>query len=717
MRHRKIIYKSILFILTVFLSLSSTYPYPNPKTTGENKNGTKERVLVEIKETSRLVYPLKMKDVSGYLATTPGEPLKPLPIGASLDKEKGIFYWLPGPGFLGEFRFLFKSPGNKEEGKKAEGGKEKWLTVRIVPRCGRISGPGVSRAAGNLAKTQSNGGVPFGEFSTPEDESTVSSSIPVTGWALDDVGVDSVKIYREDNGSLVYIGDAVFVEGARPDIESNYPEYPNNSSAGWGYMMLSNFLPNNGNGTFTLHAIAADADGNSVTLGTKTIICDNASAVKPFGAIDTPGQGGTVSGTDFRNHGWVLTPPPNKVPEDGSTIKVIIDGAEIGNVTYNIYRSDIAGLFPGYANSIGAHAYFDIDTTAYENGVYTIAWTAADDAGNTDGIGSRYFSIDNEDDPTPTADYYVSNNGDDANDGQSVDTAFKTIARAFQVVKPGETILALSGTYYENITLENMGNSSAPITLKGEEGKTILDGQSSKTMGIWCENCTNFVFEDLEIRNYTDVGIGAYLCSDFTLRNLTVYQNGFAVQLIDWEFEGYGIHIDVCGNILIEENDVSQNGPNPQIFPHLLMGTGINTFECTDCTIRNNESYENTGGGILVEDGVNVLVEGNNVFDNDVDASIDEWWDAGLWVDGGHDIIIRNNTFTGNLGPGIEISDEDYQNPYGYILENNTSTGNYYGIYIWNFGSNDWPPDNILHTSGNQFTGNSIKNVWIVDWE
>ena len=236
---------------------------------------------------------------------------------------------------------------------------------------------------------------PFGSFETPEDGAIVRSSIPVTGWALDDIGVDSIKIYREAGTGLVYIGDAILVEGARPDIEAAFPGYPNNSSAGWGYMMLTNFLPNGGNGTFTLHAIAADSTGHQVTLGTKTIYCDNAHAVKPFGAIDTPTQGGTASGSTFINWGWVLTPQPNHIPTDGSTIHVFVDGVELSHPTYNIYRSDIAGLFPGYANSNGAVGYFSLDTTAYENGVHTIFWTAEDNVGNTDGIGSRYFTVRN----------------------------------------------------------------------------------------------------------------------------------------------------------------------------------------------------------------------------------------------------------------------------------------------------------------------------------
>lgn len=160
-------------------------------------------------------------------------------------------------------------------------------------------------------------------------------------------------------------------------------------------MLLTHFLPNGGNGTYKLHAIATDKEGLITDLGTKTIIVDNANAVKPLGAIDTPTQGGSASGSSFINWGWVLTPQPNSIPTDGSTINVMVDGINIGNPTYNIYREDIATLFPGYANSDGAIGYFYLDTTAYENGVHSIQWVATDSGGNTDGIGSRYFSIEN----------------------------------------------------------------------------------------------------------------------------------------------------------------------------------------------------------------------------------------------------------------------------------------------------------------------------------
>jgi hypothetical protein len=238
---------------------------------------------------------------------------------------------------------------------------------------------------------------PYGAFDTPANGSVIKGGVAVTGWALDDIGTHRVQISVEFefDKEPIYVGDAVFVEGARPDVEQAYPDYPENYKAGWGYMMLTNCFPNGGNGKCKIYAIATDQEGNQVTLGTKTVTCDNANAVKPFGAIDAPTQGGTASGGDYINWGWVLTPQPNSIPTDGSTIRVFVDGVNLGSPAYNTYRPDVADLFPDHANSNGAGGYFYLDTTAYANGVHTIQWVATDDAGNIDGIGSRYFTIQN----------------------------------------------------------------------------------------------------------------------------------------------------------------------------------------------------------------------------------------------------------------------------------------------------------------------------------
>jgi len=244
---------------------------------------------------------------------------------------------------------------------------------------------------------------PIGVVDTPTDGTAgIEGSVPVTGWVVDDIEVVSVKIYRDPVGGegagpngYVYIGDVVFVEGARPDVEQAYPAYPLNYRAGWGYMMLTNFLPNSGNGTFRIYAIATDKEGKNTLLGSKTITCDNAHATLPFGAIDVPSQGGTASGSAYINFAWVLATKPKCIPADGSTIIAWVDGLPIGHPSYSYYRVDIATLFPGYCNANGAIGYIPIDTTKYTNGVHTIVWSATDSGGVNNGFGSRYFTIQN----------------------------------------------------------------------------------------------------------------------------------------------------------------------------------------------------------------------------------------------------------------------------------------------------------------------------------
>ena len=241
---------------------------------------------------------------------------------------------------------------------------------------------------------------PFGSVDTPDDGSVRSGEVAIGGWVLDDSGVVGVDIYRSaipgeaSENARVLIGSATLVEGARPDVARQFASYPGVTRAGWGYMLLSNVLPNGGNGTFTLSAYVRTVDGESSPIGSRTIEVSNATATAPFGTIDTPAQGATVSGTII-SFGWALTPPPFMIPVDGSTIGIYIDGVFRGRPTYNNYRPDIAALFPGYANSTGAVGYFPLDTRTLSNGVHTIAWVVRDSDGHVSGIGSRYFTVAN----------------------------------------------------------------------------------------------------------------------------------------------------------------------------------------------------------------------------------------------------------------------------------------------------------------------------------
>jgi phosphatidylserine/phosphatidylglycerophosphate/cardiolipin synthase-like enzyme len=252
----------------------------------------------------------------------------------------------------------------------------------------------------------------FGNIDTPTDFRTgITGAVPFTGWAVDDIEVTRVMICRAAVGAEVaqanpncggtaqiFVGAAASIEGARPDVAAGFPAFPLNGRAGWGFLLLTNMLPAQGNGTFVFHVWITDREGHTVWLGSRTMTCANAGATLPFGSIDTPTQGGVASGTGFVNFGWALTPQPKIIPIDGSTITVLIDGVARGTVSYNHERPDIESLFPAFRNTAGGNGAIGfriIDTTLLTNGLHTISWTVVDDRGAVAGIGSRYFTVSN----------------------------------------------------------------------------------------------------------------------------------------------------------------------------------------------------------------------------------------------------------------------------------------------------------------------------------
>lgn len=322
--------------------------------------------------------------------------------------------------------------------------------------------------------------LPFGSFDSPAAGATVRGSIPVTGWALDDLGVARVEIRRDPirgdppgtigSDGLIFIGYATFVKGARPDVEASRSGYPNNDRAGWGYMLLTYGLPAQGNGAFRIHAVAFDVGGKKKDLGTKNITGDNAHNTKPFGAIDTPAQGGLASGSAFVNFGWALTPLPKEIPRDGSTMMVFIDSVPVGNPDYNHFRQDVRDGYPEYKNSDGAVGFFYLDTTAYANGVHTISWTVQDDGGESDGIGSRFFEIQN------LGSSRTSSEASQAADA-GVDSA---VSASLPVDDSGKLGIEASGSTAR--TIREMG--SVIVKLKGRGGKKYVGWGADETRGL-----------------------------------------------------------------------------------------------------------------------------------------------------------------------------------------------------------------------------------------
>ena len=282
------------------------------------------------------------------------------------------------------------------------------ITVTVI---GTTSAPGPIAATLTVGASGAPAAVPFGSFDTPAGDATpLAGSIAVTGWALDNIGVKQVELWRDlqpgeptppfagaasdPRNGKVFIANAPFVDGARPDVESLNATTPLNYRAGWGYLLLTWGLWNQGNGTYRLHAFALDQEGNTATLGTKAVVVNNNAATRPFGSIDTPAIGGDPGTT--ANFGWGLTPKVNgaatcRIPSNG--IQVSIDSGPLQPVVYGDPRSDIAAAFPGFANSAAAGGHFIFDWSTLSNGPHTIEWVITDDCNRADGVGSRIFTV------------------------------------------------------------------------------------------------------------------------------------------------------------------------------------------------------------------------------------------------------------------------------------------------------------------------------------
>ena len=71
------------------------------------------------------------------------------------------------------------------------------------------------------------------------------------------------------------------------------------------------------------------------------------------------------------------------------------------------------------------------------------------------------------------AEYFVSVEGDDANPGTKA-APFRSIQKAADVVKPGDTCFVRKGVYHETIRPANSGAEGAPITFRAFEGEEVV---------------------------------------------------------------------------------------------------------------------------------------------------------------------------------------------------------------------------------------------------
>ena len=371
----------------------------------------------------------------------------------------------PGVG-NGMFRVAIVNPDNV-----LGGSTDLTATITVTPQDPEVLPVSVPVSL-TINQRQPGATDPFGQVDLPLEDATIQGSLTVSGWVLDAAGTARITVYRncvtgdapgacepivalspgDDRCAFsgVSLGEAAIVPGARPDLEAAFPDGRAADQAGWGLQVLTNLLPRTaspearagGEGPLTLYVVATDDEGGRALLtraatteacasGTATITMANDTIAHPFGTIETPQNGATVSGA-VPVAGWALTPDDGTgilIPPSGRTMVTFIDGAAVApRVRYNQCRAagspqvpagvlcddDIANLFgtrtpdvpflqrtanpSGFRNldaGRGAIGVAQISTQTLVDGLHTITWSVTDSAGRTEAVGSRLVTVRN----------------------------------------------------------------------------------------------------------------------------------------------------------------------------------------------------------------------------------------------------------------------------------------------------------------------------------
>ena len=305
--------------------------------------------------------------------------------------------------------------------------------------------------------------------------------------------------------------------------------------------------------------------------------------------------------------------------------------------------------------------------------------------------------------------YYVSSEiGSNNNAGTSQNAPLASLQAAANVVKPGDTVQVMNGTYTAPaygvaLDITTSGTANAPITFEAAPGQTpVID-----STGGW--NAIDIQASYIVVSGFTVVGGAA----NYNLQSaLAGYSTGNA------SLDGNGIVVNPSGSvslpnhITIENNTVS-NEPGGGIGID-----GADYVQILNNVVHNNANWSAYGtSGITINSSVNLdtnpgphdIVSGNIVYNNaqlvpssGVGAITDG---EGIILDSNQnytsEILVENNTVYGNGSAGIE----------SFLTNNATITGNnIYGNNTQNIQSQSNAEILINQSNNNTVTNNATVN-------
>lgn len=269
--------------------------------------------------------------------------------------------------------------------------------------------------------------------------------------------------------------------------------------------------------------------------------------------------------------------------------------------------------------------------------------------------------------------YYVSNNGNDDNDG-SMDQPFKTFSAAATRAQAGDLILIAEGVYQEMLDITRSGEADAPIVFQADQDADVRIDATGLRHGVIIWDADHIVVRNLTIENALGTGIHIHDHQDGhgadanRIEGNTIRQCGT---------EGYnGIYVGGHNNLVID-NHVINNGRKSTDSGN--SGHGIYVLGNGN-RIQRNTIQGNARTGIRLEGEKNIF-EGN-VIENNLEFGITIWVDAPMKGEG---LEIRHNTLRNNQRGGISVYGQgDGEKPQNVLISSNAivNENGEYGIRV-----------------------------------
>lgn len=246
---------------------------------------------------------------------------------------------------------------------------------------------------------------------------------------------------------------------------------------------------------------------------------------------------------------------------------------------------------------------------------------------------------------SPGRKHYVSPLGSDSNPG-TPKRPWRTIQKALNTLRPGQTALVLGGTYTENLMFRRRGTASAPITVAADPGdRVVLRPAKASPDGVdW----------------YPVQITGSY----FRLHGFVI-ENGLGTSDANVYLWGGASHIELSGNDI-------QHGQDQGIFAD------------------NTTSY--------------LYLLANRIHDNGWNHVSDQHQSNGIYLEGRDDLVANNLIYNQSHGFGLQIYPANHDT---IVVDNTIAASAHSSIVVGGSGgvSHITIRNNILYASEGTYGG------------